>query len=209
MFGSIAAQFNAGGDFMWIILAVFALAVAVMIERLIYFFIYCNNDTMKTASNLIAKLKSGNIKDAEQIASSRTTPMHKLMNVAVSSYSGGKEPEIIIERIEQAAIRELPRLSNRINYLSLIANVSTLLGLLGTITGLQLSFSALADDASQQAAMLAVGISKAMNTTAFGLIVAVPCMVMYTFLSNKQQKLVKTIDEAVSHIVSAIKEKKA
>ncbi len=207
MIQSVANQFNAGGSFMWVILAVLAVGCAVMIERLFYLYIYCSKDNLSFAQKVFSQIKSGNVHGAKEITRKRSSPMHALFGIAVDHYAAGDSDEKIMERIEQSAIRELPRLSKRINYLSLIANVSTLLGLLGTITGLQISFSSLAHtDASQSASMLASGISQAMTTTAFGLIVAVPCMVMYTVLTNRQQELVKTIDEGVSYLISTVKE---
>jgi biopolymer transport protein ExbB/TolQ len=104
----------------------------------------------------------------------------------------------------------MPRMITRLNYLSLFSNIATLLGLLGTISGLQASFSSLAAvEASKKATMLAAGIAEAMNCTAFGLIVAVPCMVMYTVLYNKQQQLTKALDESVVRIVNFMKKSKA
>jgi biopolymer transport protein ExbB/TolQ len=117
-------------------------------------------------------------------------------------------PDAVQEGVEEAAIRELPKLSERLNYLALFANIATLLGLLGTIAGLQVSFSSLASvEAAKKATMLAKGISQAMNTTAFGLIVAVPCMIFYTMLNNKQQRLTKELDETVVKTVNLIKKK--
>jgi biopolymer transport protein ExbB/TolQ len=100
-------------------------------------------------------------------------------------------------------------MTQRLNYLSLFANVATLLGLLGTIGGLQVSFSSLAAaEAAKKATMLAAGISQAMNTTAFGLIVAVPCMIMYTALSNKRDRLLKDLDEAVVRLTNYLKRRR-
>ncbi|ERP31846.1 MotA/TolQ/ExbB family protein [Chitinivibrio alkaliphilus ACht1] len=102
------------------------------------------------------------------------------------------------EAVDEAAVLQIPRFSQRLNYLSLFANIATLLGLLGTIAGLQEAFMALDSlEASQRAAMLAGGISKAMNTTAFGLVIAVPCMVAYTFLHNTQVALTHRLDDAM------------
>lgn len=82
--------------------------------------------------------------------------------------------------------------------------------MIGTISGLQASFSSLAAvEASKKATMLAAGIAEAMNTTAFGLIVAVPCMVMYTVFYNKQAQLTKDIDQAMTRLMNFIKKGKA
>jgi biopolymer transport protein ExbB/TolQ len=92
----------------------------------------------------------------------------------------------------------------------MFANIATLLGLLGTIVGLQTLFDSLAVvTAEKKAQMLASGIATAMNTTAFGLIVAVPCMIMYTTLFNKQALITKDLDEAVTKLLNYLKKKKS
>ena len=104
---------------------------------------------------------------------------------------------------EESALSEVPRLSKRLNYLALFANIATLTGLLGTIFGLQQSFSALgATEAAMKAAMLAAGISQAMNTTAFGLMVAIPCMVAYAMLSNMQSRLAEEVDASSIRVLN-------
>jgi biopolymer transport protein ExbB/TolQ len=103
--------------------------------------------------------------------------------------------------MELAAMSELPKLEKRTNYLSLLANIATLLGLLGTIFGLIDSFKAVtAADASQKAALLAQGIAVAMNTTAFGLVVAIPTLVVYSILNERSGAVVNEINENVARI---------
>ena len=90
----------------------------------------------------------------------------------------------------------MPKVESRLNYLQLIANISTLFGLLGTIQGLIESFSAVAAaDPAQKAELLALGISKAMNTTALGLMAAITIMIIHAFLNTKAEKITNEIDE--------------
>lgn len=208
MVESLARQFNQGGPFMWVILSVLAIACAIVLERAIYYFIYCRGNALKLAERIIDAVDEQDTNRAKSIVGKRNAPVYRILRTAVERYTAGLKVNRIMEGIEYTAIRELPRVTKRINYLSLMANIATLLGLLGTITGLQVSFGSLASvDASQKASMLADGISQAMNTTAFGLIVAVPCMLMYTVLHNKQQAIVKEIDEAVGYFMDGIKER--
>jgi biopolymer transport protein ExbB/TolQ len=91
------------------------------------------------------------------------------------------------------------------NYMALCANISTLLGLLGTIAGLIQSFAAVASaDPSSKAKLLALGISKAMNTTAFGLIAAISLMVIHSVLTSKGEKIVADIDEQSLKLVDLL-----
>ncbi len=206
----LATKFNEGGPFMWIILVVLAVACAIVIERLIFYFILCNVNGAKLMADVAKSLNNDKVDEAKKIAGRRKAPVNKLFQVALERFGQGMSIDDIQEGVDEAAIKEIPKMSQRLNYLSLFANIATLLGLLGTIAGLQVSFSSLvAVEAAKKATMLAQGISQAMNTTAFGLIVAVPCMILYTMLFNKQQALTKDLDESVVRLLNFMKKKKA
>jgi biopolymer transport protein ExbB len=98
--------------------------------------------------------------------------------------------------------------SKRTGFLSMIANVATLMGLFGTIVGLIQSFEAVgAVDASQKSAILAAGISTAMNATMIGLAVAIPCMVSFSFLMNKSNRLVSELDLCTLEVLDIIRQR--
>ena len=110
--------------------------------------------------------------------------------------------DFIYQAQEISLSETIPLYSKRLAILSMIANVATLLGLLGTIQGLILSFSAVAKaDPSQKQQLLANGISIAMYTTALGLCVAIPCMVLHTFLNSKQNQLIESLTEGTTKLV--------
>ena len=204
----IARQFNDGGPFMWAILIVLACAIAISLERIVYYFVTCRTNSSLLVARIAKALNNNNIPEAKQKIGKRSSPLFVLIKTAIEQYELGLNIDEISEGIEQKAIKQLPRISQRLNYLSLFANIATLLGLLGTITGLQVAFGSLASvEASKKATMLAVGISQAMNTTAFGLIVAIPCMVLYTMLVNKQQEIIKDLDEAIVKLLSYLRKK--
>lgn len=209
MIQTFAAWFADGGKFMWVILAVLAVSVAVVIERLVFYYGICGTNGRKTVADIARALNENKVEDAKRLVVSGA-PLTSLLRVAVDRYSDGMSIEEIQEGVEEASIQQVPRFSKRLNYLSLFANIATLLGLLGTISGLQLSFSSLVSvEASKKAAMLAKGISEFMTCTAFGLVVAVFCMIFYTILSNKQSQLVKDLDESVVKCVNYLKKKQA
>ncbi len=209
MIQTLAAWFADGGKFMWVILAVLAIAVAVVIERLIFYYVVCGLNGRKIVAEIARALNDNKNEDAKRMLNS-SAPLPVLLKVAVDRYSAGMSIDEIQEGVEEASIQQVPRLSKRLNYLALFANISTLLGLLGTISGLQLSFSSLVSvEASKKAAMLAKGISEFMTCTAFGLVVAVFCMVFFTFLSNKQNQLLKDLDESVVKCLNYLKKKRS
>jgi biopolymer transport protein ExbB len=107
-----------------------------------------------------------------------------------------RDDDAIFQAHDIAMAETVPALTKRVHYLSMLANVATLMGLLGTIHGLILSFAAVATaDPSQKQAMLAHGISVSMYTTALGLVVAIPAMVAYSFLISRQNQLVEQLTE--------------
>lgn len=204
----LAQRFNDGGPFMWIILLVLAVATAVAIERLIYYLIVCRGKPTQVVAEVAKALNADNMEQAREAVCCRKAPALVLMRTALERLEAGMSIDDIQEGVDEAAIDEMPKLSKRLNYLALFANIATLLGLLGTIAGLQVSFDSLATvEAAQKAVMLSKGISQAMNTTAFGLIVAIPCMVMYTVLSNQRDRIAKDLDEALVRLLNYMRKK--
>ena len=204
----VAAWFNGGGPFMWAILAVLALAVAIVIERLIFYYIVCRNRGTKLVADIARHLNADSPAKALEAASG-SAPVATLLRTGIERFKEGMGQTEIQEAVEEAAIQEIPRLPERLNYLVLFANIATLTGLLGTIMGLQKAFSSLgAVEASKKAAMLAEGISELMVCTAFGLMVAIPCMMAYTFLHNKQSRLTKDLDESIVRLMNYFRKKR-
>ncbi|MDR3011954.1 MAG: MotA/TolQ/ExbB proton channel family protein [Chitinispirillales bacterium] len=205
----LANWFRSGGPFMWALLLFLACAVAVTIERLIFLYFICPRDTSGIVNKLKAAISESKPDEAANLLKDKSSPTLALLGVAVAGVVAGQSSADIQEDVEEAAIGQIHRFSVRLNYLSLFANVATLVGLLGTIAGLMQSFTALgAVEAAQKATMLAAGISQAMITTAFGLIVAVPCMIAYTVFANRQSALIKDLDESTVRLLNFIKKKK-
>ncbi len=209
MIDSLATWFEGGGTYMWVILAVLAVGVAVVIERMIFYYVICAGNGRRMVADIAKALNENRVNDAKTVVSSKA-PLQSLLRIAVDRYSENMSIDEIQEGVEELSISQVPRFTKRLNYLALFANIATLVGLLGTISGLQLSFSSLVSvEASKKAAMLAKGISEFMTCTAFGLIVAVFCMVFYTILSNKQNQLVKDLDESVVKCMNYLKKKRS
>ena len=123
--------------------------------------------------------------------------MAALPRVLKSGLKRAKQaPEQIQNAVDATALEVIPKIELRLNYLQLIANVSTLFGLLGTISGLINSFAAVAAaEPTQKAEMLANGIAKAMNTTFLGLLSAISIMILHSVLASKAEKIINSIDE--------------
>ena len=112
----------------------------------------------------------------------------------------------IDQSLDIAASEIAPKLSKNLSYLAMISNVVTLIGLLGTVVGLIMSFKAVSfADPAQKQTLLADGISLAMHSTAMGLLVAIPVMVVYSFLHAKQGKLFSEIDQNAGKIIEILR----
>lgn len=191
---TLAGFFRDGGMFMYFILAVFVIGMAIMLERA-YILIHKYNINARALWEKISKLiLAGEMDRVQKLCGSSEAPLLKILHAGVSSADGSDRE--IQNAIDEVSLEVIPLITKRIAYLATLANVATLLGLLGTIQGLVQAFSAVGSaEPSQKAALLAGGISVALYTTAFGLIVAIPILVMYTILQVKAHKITDEIDE--------------
>lgn len=117
-----------------------------------------------------------------------------------------RDDSAIDQSLDIAASEVAPKLTKNLSYLSMVSNVVTLIGLFGTVVGLIMSFKAVSfADPSQKQSLLADGISLAMNATAAGLLVAIPVMIVYSFLHAKQGRLFNEIDQHSNKLIEALR----
>jgi biopolymer transport protein ExbB len=202
VFSVVINFFQSGGVFMYPILATLALGTAIIIERLIYL-----SRARVSERTIWPKIRTavmgGRPKDAIQICKTSSAPLCQVLSTGLEKLQGTWSQEELQHSMEEVILEEVPALERRTGYLPTLANVSTLLGLLGTIIGLIQAFSAVsAVDPSQKAVILANGISLAMTTTAFGLIVAIPLILSYSFLNSKTNKIIEGIDEVSTKFIN-------
>lgn len=198
-----AASFmNDGGIFMWVIFAIWCGGICISVERVKSIISFDIN-----ANSLMAKIKKhvllNEVQDAIQLCSNSNALLCHIMRAGLKRANQTKEQ--IRDAIDVSILESLPKLDKRMGYLSLIANVSTLLGLLGTIQGLIQSFAAVADaNPADKARLLANGIAVAMNTTALGLVSAISIMVIHSILTSKSEKIIGDIEENSSKLVDLL-----
>lgn len=190
----LAGFIQKGGIFMYIILAAWGIGLAVAIERYRKLAGKLDVDGASFMNEIQRYVLSSDIQGAIRVCSGTEAALPRVLK------SGLRRAEQSTDQIQNAldatALEVVPKVEQRLGVLQLIANISTLLGLLGTIQGLIQSFSAVAAaDPAQKAELLTLGISQAMNTTALGLIAAITIMVIHSFLSSKSEKIVNEIDE--------------
>jgi len=202
---SIAKFYQEGGQFMYVITIALVFGIAIGIERIIFVSLRSRINTNAFVKRIIEMIQSGSLGRAVEYCRRSKAALPQITRAGLEQADSGGSEQDIQNAFELAAMTEIPRLEKRTHYLSMIANVATLLGLLGTIFGLIRSFQAVAQaDAAQKAALLSGGISQAMNTTAFGLIVAIPCLILYTYIQEKTNALIDEINENVARIYQNI-----
>ena len=198
-----AAFFQGGGPFMFVILAVSVVGFATALERFWVIGRASSWNGDKLACDLAARVAKGDVNGALDTARKVNSPVGKIA-VAILTCPQRSE-ESLMNAADGEAAMVLPPLSRRLPQLSMLANTATLLGLLGTIFGLTTAFAAVgAADPSQRSAFLAAGISQALNTTAFGLIVAVPGMLAHGFLAGRVERIVEQVDGVAVQLIRAM-----
>ncbi len=193
-----------GGVFMYVILGVSITAFAVFCERAGYLYLRLKLNTDAAYQRILAALENFNYSAAlEECAKIENHPLGRILKAGLLK-SDARDKEIELA-MEEKLIAEAPRVKSRINYLTMFANISTLLGLLGTIVGLISAFQGVsnASEAAKQE-ILASGISVAMLTTAFGLIVAIPCLVGYYILNNRGDQLIEKFEEKAVGLLNVL-----
>ncbi len=190
------------------ILAAAGFGTAIILERSRALFnTYPIKDTEAFFDRIAALIATGKL--AEAIAVCDKLSFKPVAQVTKQALLRAHQPE---ELIESGLVLEVGRVNQviqqRTAFLATIANVATLLGLFGTIAGLIHSFEAIGHaDAQQKSALLAAGISQAMNATMLGLGVAIPCMVAFSFLANRSQKLVNDVDGAAVKVLDLLRQR--
>jgi biopolymer transport protein ExbB/TolQ len=198
-----------GMIYMWIIGLTGVFAVSFMVERLYFIFVRSNVDASKFMAEIRKLVAGGNLKKA--IALCETAKDKALPSVVMAGLKRAVEKEggpldfrAIQNAVDEGTLEIIPKLTERSGYLAMLSNVATLLGLMGTVYGLILAFAAVGNPTfpeDQKALFLASGISAAMQTTIWGLSIAIPSIIVYTIIVAKTTKIVDEMDE---HMVKLI-----
>jgi biopolymer transport protein ExbB len=193
---SIVGFFVKGGAFMYPILIVAAVGAAVAIERYVTLSLVTARN-QRVWSEIQPALVNGDFEKAREMTSQDHSTISQLLAMGLARQGAVRRREDIEIAMEESMMEIIPQLEKRTPYVALMANIATLLGLLGTIMGLIQAFTAVANaNPAEKADLLSASISVAMNTTAFGLIVAIPLMITNTVLTTKTGEIVDSLEMA-------------
>jgi len=209
MFNSIVSFFQEGGAFMYPIMVVLAIGLAIALERYIYLTV-SKASNRRMMSKIMPLLQRGDYKQAFALASKSNHAISRMLSMGLSRYKSASSRDDIETAMEESMMEVIPRLEKRTHYLATFANLATLLGLLGTIIGLIKAFTAVAQvDPAMKATILSTSISVAMNTTAFGLIAAIPLLLIHAVLQTKTTEIVDSLEMAVVKFVNLLMQRKS
>jgi len=193
-----------GGPFMYPIVIVLALGLAITLERWLHLSI-AKSRNRRMAARLIPLMQKGDLNGAGQLAQKSNTAVGRILLQGIENFKLARGRDDFEAVMDESVMEAIPRLEKRVHYLAMFANMATLLGLLGTIVGLIKAFTAVSQvDPSMKAEILSTSISVAMNTTAFGLIVAIPLLLFYTMLQTKTTEIVDSLETTVVKFVNLL-----
>ena len=196
VFGTIVRFFQNGGLFMYPIVIILAIGLAIAIERYIYL-TRSESGNRKLWEKLQPLLSNGDYAGAFEVASKSDAAVGQVLAYGISRLRTSTNRQDVEMSMEESLLEVTPQHEKRTHYLAVLANVATLLGLLGTIMGLIAGFTAVANvNPAEKADLLSASISVAMNTTAFGLIVAIPLLLLHAILQTRTTALVDSIEMA-------------
>ena len=209
VYATVVKFFQDSGIFIYPSILVLALGLAIAIER----FLYLNGariENRKLWEASLPLLQGGQYAQARELASTSDTAIGTILNYALSRLKATRQRDDIDAAMEEGMVEIVPRLEKRTHYLATLANVVVLLGLLGTIIGLIKAFTAVAVvSPSEKSELLSASISIAMNNTAFGLMVAIPFLLIHAFLQARTSEIVDSLEAARIKFLNLVDDQKA
>ncbi len=196
--------FQQGGVFMYPIALVLLMVIAVSVERLI-FLLRTERQNRALLRELAPLMQRADLPAIDRLLRESPAAVAKVLaSAAAKAQTDVRRSELEIAA-EQGLMDVLPAIESRTHYLATFSNMSTLLGLLGTVLGLIGAFAALGNaDPAQKADLLSSGVSEAMNCTAFGLMVAIPALFIHAHMQSRTTQLIDSLESVCSRFVSAL-----
>jgi biopolymer transport protein ExbB len=204
----IVSFFRDGGFFLYPLAIIFVVGVAISIERFTYL-------TIETAGNrrlwsqVVPLISAGNFKQVVAITSKSKSAIATALNYGIARLASARRRDDIEKAMDESLLEIIPRIEKRTHYLSALANIGMLTGLLGTVIGLISAFASIAQaNPAEKASLLAASISVAMNNTASGLIVAITLLLSHMFLESKTTKLIDSLEIATVKFLNSVVERR-
>ena len=197
LYATVVGFFQDGGPFMYPIAIVLGVGVAIALER--YFYLTSQTRVnRRDFERILPLLKQRRARELGELTRKSKSAMSRIVADGMNRQTSTRRRSDIEYAMEEGLLEVLPNIERRTPYLATFANIATLLGLLGTIIGLIAAFTAVANaDPAEKATLLSQSISLAMNTTAFGLMAAIPLLLIHSMLQSKTSAIVESLEIAV------------
>lgn len=194
IYSTITKFFQDGGFFIYPIAIVLGVGLVISLER--WFFLQRERSkNVKAFSDILPLLRTDDHEKMTMFTRESHAPVTRIIGCGLDMMKVSRQRADVENAMSEGVLETIPRLEQRTGYLAVLANVATLLGLLGTIIGLIAAFTAVANaDPAEKSALLSMSISVAMNTTAFGLIAAIPLLIIHAVLQNKTNEIVTSLE---------------
>lgn len=206
----LASLIQSGGPAMYPILAISVAGVAVILERAYYFLTHERHDGELLIKHLEEYIQKGDKEGAIEVCSKFKNTSSKVMEVILKNYQicdiKGCNFEFLEEKARECSLKQLPKLEKNMWILGIAANVTPLLGLLGTVAGMIGAFKAIATHGTGDPTVLAYGISQALVTTASGLTVAIPALIFYNYYQKKIEKSMMDMETNVVEFINFLRQ---
>ena len=203
---TILEYYRSGGPIMHVILLVAVFGLAVFLERVFVLVLQARGGSRDFIEKVLKLATDGKSEEAARLCHSEKGAVSHIGELVLRSKSRSESD--LQNAADAASVGSLPALTRRLHYLPMLANVATLLGLLGTIFGLREAFSSVAlVSAAERSGKLAGGIAIALNATGFGLLVAIPLSVGHAWLSSRAEVMIERADEFAVRLINALSQK--
>ncbi|AQT61553.1 MotA/TolQ/ExbB proton channel family protein [Cellvibrio sp. PSBB023] len=188
--------FQEGGAFMYPIAIVLVVGIAIAIERWLVLSA-AKSSNRQAFDRILPLLQKKDYNSVVNLGKTSSAPIARIIAAGITRMAQSPRRDDIELAMEEGVMEAMPRLEKRTAYLATLANIATLLGLLGTIIGLIQAFTAVASaDPAEKAALLSSSIAVAMNTTAFGLIAAIPLLLVHSMIQSKTTEIIDSLEMA-------------
>lgn len=208
IYSGVVGFFQSGGVFMYPIVVVLALGMAIAIER----WLYLARTSMRNRSlwnEITPYIQQGRFNEAATLTNDAKSAIGTILSYGLARIRTAGRRDDIERAMEESMMEVTPHLEKRTHYLATFANIATLLGLLGTIIGLIRAFTAVAGaNPAEKADLLSASISVAMNTTAFGLMVAIPLLLIHALLQTKTTEIIDSLEMVSVKFLNAVDERR-
>lgn len=204
----VVAFFKEGGPFLYMLAAIFVVGVAIAIER----FVYLTKETTvnrRVWSQVAPLISQGNFRQVIAITQKSSAALATALNYGIARLASARRRDDVEKAMDESLLEIIPKLEKRTHYLSALANIGMLTGLLGTVIGLIAAFASIATaNPAEKANLLAASISVAMNNTASGLFVAITLLLAHMFLEAKTTKLIDSLEIANVKFLNSVVERR-